>query len=417
MIRNCCLMLTLNGFLFGNQEMQDNSRESSLHYLKEFFRIKDNGDANELQRYLENPEVQKDTDIQTITGLLYYDGSILEQSYEKAIACLEKAAINGSPKAQEMLACIYFDGEGIGKDVEKGVYWLDKALAQNYTPALSVQALRYYLGEGVGQSYQKAFELYEKGALLGDEMAQYHVGAMYIKGEGVEKDFTKAFHWMKKSADAGNDEARYELFVMYHNGEGTKKDIQQALYYLQLASENGLDKAQCALGEFLESQGLHKEAMEFFEKAAAQGNEKAKKKLELAANKKKMEEREKEGGNAISMEDTISRLGNAIYTFASGKIQCMSNIDSQGHTFVLIRSLDTNTTCDLLEIISPLKGKKNSCFIAKVIMRVKVDTKICKSWTEVQEVYIPIRPLQVKTNQLFGNKIYESGEITVFKRS
>ena len=28
MIRNCCLMLTLNGFLFGNQEMQDNSQKA-----------------------------------------------------------------------------------------------------------------------------------------------------------------------------------------------------------------------------------------------------------------------------------------------------------------------------------------------------------------------------------------------------
>ena len=281
MIRNCCLMLTLNGFLFGNQEMQDNSRESSSHYMEEAFKIIKKGDPNELQRYLDNPEVQKDTEIQILTGLLYNEGRILERNEEKAIAFLEKAAI-GSPKAQTYLAYIYLVGDGIEKDVEKGEYWLDKAMQQNDPLAFCMQGTRYYHGDGVIKNFQKAFQLFENSALLGHIPAQYYLAKLFLIGRGVKKDFKKAFHWMKKAADAGCVDAQYELFVMYTNGKGTRRNRTTGLRYLKLAAANGSDTAQYALSDWLARQGRHMESLECCKEALAKDIQKARKHIEAS---------------------------------------------------------------------------------------------------------------------------------------
>lgn len=113
-------------------------------------------------------------------------------------------------------------------------------------------------------------------------------------------------------------------------------------------------------------------------------------------------------------KDVVIKAGNVTYSFASGKLQCQAQIDSEGHTFVLLKSLDKNTTLTFSNVLCSKNSKTKAIeFVVKVLMAVKEDTDICAGWINAQEVSIKIDPLPTKTVSLTGTKVYDSNQITV----
>ncbi len=110
----------------------------------------------------------------------------------------------------------------------------------------------------------------------------------------------------------------------------------------------------------------------------------------------------------------IVEQGNVIYPFASGRMQCQSEVDSTGHIFVLLKSLDKNTKIRFSDVI-PVKEAKNKKveFVVKAVMEVEEDTNLCASWKNFQEVSIKINPLPTQTVSLKGKEVYASNSITV----
>lgn len=104
------------------------------------------------------------------------------------------------------------------------------------------------------------------------------------------------------------------------------------------------------------------------------------------------------------------KQGNVIYTFESGRMQCLSEIDAEGHTWVLIKSLDANTTV-LLNRAEKNKGD----FVLVLTMLVEDTSGICASWTNMQEVRLPVNPIKVEKTTLSARRIYEKSDITVMK--
>jgi TPR repeat protein len=110
----------------------------------------------------------------------------------------------------------------------------------------------------------------------GDVDAQYEVGIMYLKGQGVTADRGKAIEWLKTAAENGNEQAsgklsrmkgyekefqakqkkaergnanaQYDTGSMMLSGKGTKIDTQQAVDWLQKAADQGHEKAVTRLG-------------------------------------------------------------------------------------------------------------------------------------------------------------------------
>lgn len=110
----------------------------------------------------------------------------------------------------------------------------------------------------------------------------------------------------------------------------------------------------------------------------------------------------------------VVKRGNVIYSFSSGKMQCQSEIDSDGHIFVLLKSLDKNTSITFSDVIQTKNSKsKKSEFVVKTVMNVAEDTNLCASWINIQEVSLKIDPLPVQSISLSGKQVYVSDHITI----
>ena len=67
---------------------------------------------------------------------MYDKGTVVEQSYEKAVEWVLKAAEQGLASAQYNLGCMYRDGHGVERSHVKAVEWYQKAADQGFEDAI-----------------------------------------------------------------------------------------------------------------------------------------------------------------------------------------------------------------------------------------------------------------------------------------
>ena len=79
------------------------------------------------------------------------------KQYKKAAIFFEKAAINGSSKAEFLLASLYDTGKGVNQNNKKALYWYEKAAINGNVNAQFLLAMKYEKGEGVKKDLKKAF--------------------------------------------------------------------------------------------------------------------------------------------------------------------------------------------------------------------------------------------------------------------
>ena len=142
-------------------------------------------------------------------GALYYDGSIGEQSYRKAMEYYKLGAEWGNEQALENLGYCYY----YGRDTEV--------------------------------DYEKAFACFSKGAFLGRATSLYKIGDMYKRGYYVNQDEETAYRIYLRciglAVDDNEDSSAYDadVYVRYadclFSGSGCKKDVLEALYWAQRA--------------------------------------------------------------------------------------------------------------------------------------------------------------------------------------
>ena len=123
----------------------------------------------------------------------------------------------------------------------------------------------------------------------GDPQNQLTLGSNYYNGWfGEPKDYDLALQWFQKSAAQGNKRAQWYIGEMYEIGLGVKEDQAQAAQWYTLAAKNGDRLAKKSLKEqndpkhqnalgFQFYEGVFKthdygKALEWFQKAASQGN-------------------------------------------------------------------------------------------------------------------------------------------------
>lgn len=110
------------------------------------------------------------------------------------------------------------------------------------------------------------------------DAAQYRLGMLYLRGErGVEKDRERAQSLLKNAALQGHTEAAYELGYLISRTPGADGD--QAMRWLRVAANKNLPKAQYALGDLYVHSGEPGLAVQWYEKATAQGHIEAKRQL------------------------------------------------------------------------------------------------------------------------------------------
>ncbi|TPX68759.1 hypothetical protein SpCBS45565_g02972 [Spizellomyces sp. 'palustris'] len=231
-------------------------------------------------------------------GLCYEQGAGVAQSNNRALHNYRKAAVSNHPGAMFRLGMSLLKGElGQGKNPRDGVKWLKLAAKyanEKYPQALYELALLHDRGvhNVVWPDHEYLVELLTQGAALGHGASQFKLGEAYEYGHfGVVVDAGRSVYYYSLAAANGSLEAMFELGGWYLTGaDDPKTDFHliqsdtEAHRWVSLAAEGGLPKAMFAMGYFCEmgiGRDKHLErALEWYRKAAAGGDAKAKKKLE-----------------------------------------------------------------------------------------------------------------------------------------
>jgi len=254
-------------------------------------------------------------------GRMYRFGEYLEQDYDKAFRCFERAIELGElPAAHSELARAYESGQGATRNYPKALWHYRQAAKKGLAEAQYRVGFFHHLGYAVEKNEQEAVKWYELAAEQGHDMAMnnlgnlllhsqtisqdratalklfqqakakgnlyayYNLGTMYLQGTGVEKDLAKAGENLHQAAKGGHAHAQAELGAMILNGQHYQQSDAKALGWIQKAANQQHPGAERILGWMYENgRGVPKdrvEAIAWYLKAAEHGDEFAKKRLQ-----------------------------------------------------------------------------------------------------------------------------------------
>lgn len=171
---------------------------------------------------------------------------------------LEKKAKKGDVASQVAVANAYASGDGVKIDLNKAAKWYYEAAKQ-----------------GNNEAKQKLYSFYskelEKFAKEGDAQAQFEVGEDYYYGDrDLTPNVAKAATWYYMATLQGHAQAKERLYSYY------SKELEGL-------AEKGQMEAQVAIGDhYLYARRVRKstsDAAKWYNRAAFQGSEKAKKQL------------------------------------------------------------------------------------------------------------------------------------------
>jgi TPR repeat protein len=180
----------------------------------------------------------------------YQQGYGVEESREKSIFWLRRAAECGFPEAENELGSRYHNGESIPQDYSQAFFWYYRAAQNGYTLGEYNLGDAYYNGKGVDVDQSAAFWWYLKAAEHGDADAQYCMWRAFFHGQGVGQDHALATRWLEKAALQGYRMAQYNLGVSYEYGYGIEKDDSIAISWYSKAARQDDPPAIKALDRF-----------------------------------------------------------------------------------------------------------------------------------------------------------------------
>ena len=156
--------------------------------------------------------------------------------------------------------------------------------------------IRDYIDKELKKYCSEAFCRIESMAFAGDAKCQYYLGCIYFNRskyknydgcpyyEKSRDNWEKAAYWLQEAAKNGNTEAFTLIGICYKEGRGVAVDDVKAYKWLKKGAETGNIYAQLACGDILQKYGHVDQAKYWWKKAAAQGNEKAKERLQKIYN-------------------------------------------------------------------------------------------------------------------------------------
>ena len=125
--------------------------------------------------------------------------------------CSDKSEINKSilfselenHSEQFMLGLIYYEGEIMEDDYEKAFFWIKQSAEQNYSKAQFYLGMLYFCGHGIEKDYYQSFSWLKKSAEQNHSEAEYYLSWHFKNGWGVAQNHKKWEYWLKKSASHG----------------------------------------------------------------------------------------------------------------------------------------------------------------------------------------------------------------------
>jgi len=258
------------------------------------------GNLADLATKLKKDAEYGDVKAQIELGRMYFDGSGVPQNWAKAATWYKKAANQGNAKAQFHLGVMHrwnaanSYAESIAHDevIPKGysekskkmeeqgsncfrlAYPNIKRLAESGDPEAQFILCRMFMGmlpdikdkDKAAEWRKKAIENFKKFAELGNAKAQRSLGDVY---QIAPVNDTECIRWYTKAAKQKDAIAQYNLGSFYRY----KREYSKSIAWLQTAALHGHCKAQDELDEISSFElGSSPEAVEWYKKAAEQGN-------------------------------------------------------------------------------------------------------------------------------------------------
>lgn len=181
---------------------------------------------------------------------------------EDAFKCIENLAFAGDPKAQYGLGQLYYWGEEkfyyVKEDEDKAAYWWSEAANQEYTKAYNNVGIAYKKGIGVKVDMNKAIKYLKMGAEAGEASAQRNYGDLFLDGVKVK---------------IGSHKEEYTT-MEYQSPNNYKRSYWTQDNRKVYVIERVVDDYKTLIAKDIETAKL------WWKKAAAQGNEEAKSRLQ-----------------------------------------------------------------------------------------------------------------------------------------
>jgi TPR repeat protein len=136
--------------------------------------------------------------------MLYVDGHLFPQDYQRAAELFRTAADAGNPEAQYALATMYKEGKGVPKDLAEAARLLGAAARADNTDAELEYAIALFNGTGIDRDEAAAATFLRKAARKGSPVAQNRLANILVVGRGVAADPVEAIKW-HLIAKAGGD--------------------------------------------------------------------------------------------------------------------------------------------------------------------------------------------------------------------
>lgn len=187
------------------------------------------------------------------------------------------AAHNGDAEAQWKLGEAYLRA-GKYKDA---MDWFYKAAAQGNKPAMRDLGLMFEHGMGVPADMKQANFWYDRAGVDPDKPPAQDSAYGSASDHIPPADAKPLPAWLsdvsaeRAKAMAGDPEAQWKLGRAYLDGLGVKQSLDMAKYWFHKSADQNYSNAENDLGNIATKAGNFDQAIEWFNKAIAQGNKAA----------------------------------------------------------------------------------------------------------------------------------------------
>ncbi|KAL9553927.1 hypothetical protein MBANPS3_003043 [Mucor bainieri] len=245
----------------------------------------------------------------------YEHGLGCRQNGSKAVLFYKKAASLGHPGAMYRLGLAYMNGEmGVSRNDKEAVKWFNRsveAATPEYPDAIYELALLHINGvpNVIFVDLAYAVVLLNQAAEMGHGAAAFKLGECYEYGKlNCQPDPALSIHYYTIAAEKGNKDACFALTAWYLVGSPgvLPQSDENAYIWAKRAADMGLPKAEYAVGYFSEvGIGCQKDtlqAVEWYKKAAKNGDKRAIQKLQGKITEEKIPTEKKK---SMSQEDCV----------------------------------------------------------------------------------------------------------------
>ena len=205
------------------------------------------GCKNSIEELTKKAE-QGDANAQSELGYRYEFGEGVPEDKMKAVELYTKAVEQGNARAQLSLGFCYLDSTGVQMDEKKAVELFTKAAEQGNADAQAILWYCYKIGMGVSEDEEKAAKWY--GKVLENKAGSSTVRIRWIKCLYGDRKKKESIQKLTRGAEQGDSICQCELAKRYYLGDGVPQDEKKAVEWFTKAAEQGNGDARKALEEF-----------------------------------------------------------------------------------------------------------------------------------------------------------------------